>query len=58
VGLYGLIKQWEDEGALDMAEKAHLEVKSLLASHEDVPLPDAVEREFSRIIKAAEKELM
>ncbi len=41
-----------------MAEKAHAEVKNLLASHEDVPLPDEVEREFRRIIKAAEKELM
>ncbi len=28
-----------------------------LASHQDVPLPDEVEREFRRIIKAAEKEL-
>jgi hypothetical protein len=29
-----------------------------LASHEDLPLPDEVEREFKRIIKAAEKELI
>jgi trimethylamine--corrinoid protein Co-methyltransferase len=58
VGLYGLFKQWEDEGALDMAERAREEVKSLLASHQDVPLPDEVEREFRRIIKAAEKELV
>ena len=58
VGLYGLFKQWEDEGALDMAERAREEVKSLLASHQDVPLPDEVEREFRRILKAAENELM
>jgi trimethylamine--corrinoid protein Co-methyltransferase len=58
VGLYGLCKQWEDEGAPDMAEKARERVKSLLASHEDVPLPDEVAREFKRIIKAAEKELI
>ena len=57
VGLYGLFKQWEEEGAPDMAEKANEQVKSLLASHEDLPLPDEVEREFKRIIKAAEKEL-
>jgi trimethylamine:corrinoid methyltransferase-like protein len=55
VGLYGLFKQWEDEGALDMAERALEEVKSLLASYQDVPLPDEVEREFRWIIKAAEK---
>jgi trimethylamine--corrinoid protein Co-methyltransferase len=57
VGLYGLFKQWEDEGALDMAERALEEVKSLLASYQDVPLPDEVEREFRWIIKAAEMEL-
>jgi trimethylamine--corrinoid protein Co-methyltransferase len=58
VGLYGLFKQWEDEGALDMAARAREEVNSLLASHQDVPLPDEVEREFKRIIKAAEMELV
>jgi hypothetical protein len=41
-----------------MAEKANEEIKSLFASHEDVPLPDEVERDFKRIIRAAEKELI
>jgi trimethylamine--corrinoid protein Co-methyltransferase len=57
VGLYGLFKEWEDEGALDMTERAREEVKSFLAGHQDVPLPNEVEREFRRIIKAAENEL-
>lgn len=58
VGFYGLVKQWEDEGAKDMAERAREEVRRILDQNEDQPLPEAVEREFGRIIAAAEKELL
>ena len=58
VGLYGLIKQWEDDGAPDVRQKAREKVLQLLDSYEDMPFPDEAERELDRIMKAAEKELV
>lgn len=57
IGLYGLFKQWEEkEGSKDFSEKAREETKRILAQNEDIPLPESVEQEFDKIIKAAEKE--
>ncbi len=58
IGLYGLVKQWEDEGSRDMTELAREEARCLIAEHEDQPLPEEVEAELARIIKAAKKELL
>ena len=57
IGLYGLVKQWEDEGSKDLGERAREEVRSILAVNEDIPLPEEAEREFERILNSAEKEL-
>ena len=58
IGLYGLIKDWEEkEGSKDFREKAREEVKRILAQNEDHPLPEAVDHEFEKILKAAETEL-
>ncbi|MDJ0785028.1 MAG: trimethylamine methyltransferase family protein [Desulfosarcinaceae bacterium] len=57
IGLYSLVKQWEDEGSKDLGERAREEVRRILAANEDTPLPEEVEREFQRILQAAEKEL-
>jgi trimethylamine--corrinoid protein Co-methyltransferase len=58
IGLYGLIKQWEEEGAKDMTAHAREEARRILAANEDIPLPEPVEREFAKILKSAEKELL
>jgi trimethylamine--corrinoid protein Co-methyltransferase len=58
IGLYGLVKEWEEQGSKDYATKARERAKELLAAHEDMPLPPEVEREFERIISTAKKELL
>jgi trimethylamine--corrinoid protein Co-methyltransferase len=46
VGLYGLVEAWEDQGPKTISENAREKAKSILATHEDEPLPAEVEREF------------
>lgn len=58
IGLYGLIKDWEEkEGSKNFNDKAREEVKRILANNEDLPLQEKVEQEFETILKAAKKEL-
>ncbi len=57
LGFYGLIKQWQESGSRDSTDRARETVKQIMAKPKATPLPDAVENEFVRIIKAAEKEL-
>ena len=58
VGLYGLFKDWEEQGCQDYTAKARERVKELLAASHDEPLPPEVEKEFERILAAADKELL
>ena len=58
IGLYSLVNQWEEEGSKDLAQRAREEVRRILAEYVDTPLPEAVEKEFTQIIKAAENELL
>lgn len=58
VGFYGLVKEWETEGGRDMTSRARERAVALLSAHEDTPLPAEVEKEFNRILAAAEKELL
>jgi trimethylamine--corrinoid protein Co-methyltransferase len=58
VGLYGPVQEWEDHGSKTISENAREKAKSILAAHEDEPLPAEVEREFERIIKSAKQNLL
>ena len=58
VGLYGLVEEWEDQGSKTISENAREKAKSILAAHEDEPLPAEVEREFDRIINSAKQNLL
>jgi len=54
----GLWSEWEEQGKKDIRARARDEVRRRMQSHEDLPLPAEVEREFSRIIAAAEADLL
>ena len=58
VGLYGLFKEWEEQGCQDYTAKARQRANELLAAAHDEPLPSEVEKEFERILAAANKELL
>jgi len=50
----GLWSEWEAQGFKDIHSRARDEVHQRLNQHEDIPLPTEAEREFGRIIAAAE----
>ena len=52
------LETWEKEGVKSLGELAHEKVKEILATHKPTPLPEDVDREISRILKRAEKELL
>jgi len=58
VGADGLWSEFEDGGRKDIRVRAREEVRRRLETYEDVPLPPEVDREFSRIIAAAETDLL
>ena len=58
LGFDGLWSQWEAEGSKDIRQRAKEEVRTRLQSEEDLPLPPEVDREFKRIIAAAEANLL
>ncbi len=48
---------WERGGRVDTAQRAADRVEEILARYRPHPLPDDVEREFSRILESARKRL-
>ena len=48
--------EWVQDGAKDVAVRAKEQVKEILRTHEVPPLPDDMDKEISKILKAAEKE--
>jgi trimethylamine--corrinoid protein Co-methyltransferase len=47
---------WEKAGSRDIVARARQRIQEILEKHEPVPLPDEVERELDKILKAVEKE--
>lgn len=47
---------WVQEGSKDIAARAKEKAKEILTTHKVPPLPEDVDQEISRILKAAEKE--
>jgi trimethylamine---corrinoid protein Co-methyltransferase len=47
---------WEEQGSLDMAERAQKEALSILENHRPAPLDEAVAKKLREIIAAAESE--
>lgn len=58
LGADGLLDDYEAAGSKDIRERARDEAKRRLKSYEDAPLPPEADREFVRIIAAAEAELL
>lgn len=54
----GLWSEWEEQGLKDIRIRAKDEIRQRLKVHEDLPLPEKVDREFNRIIAAAEADLL
>jgi trimethylamine--corrinoid protein Co-methyltransferase len=48
---------WEAKGAKSFRERARQRVKHILATHEPVPLDEAISRQLSALVKASEKTL-
>lgn len=48
---------WETEGCTSMAERAHEQVQTILASHEVEPLDEKLAAEIDRIVQRAQREL-
>lgn len=53
-----LWSEWEEQGRRDIRLRAQDEVRRRLQTHEDLPLPNETDREFKRIIAAAEADLL
>jgi len=53
----GYYDAWRDAGGADLAARCASEKTRLLAEHAPEPLPADLNRELSRIVKAAEREL-
>ncbi len=49
---------WQQAGSRSLDEVAKEKVREILATHKPAPLPEAVEREISQILKRAEAELL
>ena len=58
LGFSGLLNDWDDMGGKDIRTRANEEVRRRLAAHQDAPLLPETEKEFARILKAAEKALL
>ncbi len=58
LGFDGLLSLWEAQGSKDIRARAKEEVHERLQAEVDDPLPPEVDREFQRIIAAAEAELL
>lgn len=58
LGFSGLLNDWDEMGGKDIRVRAKEEVRRRLAAHRDVPLSPETEKEFARILKAAEKTLL
>ena len=48
--------EWVQDGAKDVAVRAKEQAKEILRTHEVPPLPDDMDKEISKILKAAEEE--
>jgi len=54
----GAFETWEAEGGKSLDVVAKEKVREILATHEPEPLPEAVEREISYILKKSKEELV
>jgi len=48
---------WESEGCTSMGERAWMEVKRILATHQSEPIDEALAREIDHIVECARREL-
>ncbi|HEY62950.1 MAG TPA: hypothetical protein G4O02_00100 [Caldilineae bacterium] len=48
---------WESEGRTSMGERAWMEVKRILATHQSEPIDEALAREIDHIVECARREL-
>ncbi|MCD6599735.1 MAG: trimethylamine methyltransferase family protein [Dehalococcoidia bacterium] len=58
IGNMDSFETWEQKGSRRLDEVAHEKIKEILATHKPAPIPQDAQKEISKILKRAERELL